>query len=114
VANRPQSTILKYKNLSEDETTTASSSVVKPKRTKRTKPSKRSSRKRFIQAQKQLSTEAELAHHVQTVYSGEDFDELLVGGVDEEQVCNDMTKKLERHPALVLNADYQVSLVISP
>jgi 5-methylcytosine-specific restriction endonuclease McrA len=104
-ANRPQSTILNYKNLSEDESS-SSSNAVRPKRTK-LKPPKRSSRKRFIQVPKQLSTEAELAHHVQTVYSGEDFDELLVGGGDGEQVCNDVTKKLERHPALVLNADYQ-------
>ena len=58
---------------------------------------------------KSSTTEAELAHHVQTVFSG-DLEEMLV----EDPDCNDlegnvdMIKRLERHPALVLNADYQV------
>eukprot|EP00956_Cyclotella_meneghiniana_P044093 scaffold301725_cov86-Cyclotella_meneghiniana.AAC.5 len=57
---------------------------------------------------KSSTTEAELAHHVQTVFSG-DLEEMLV----EDPDCNDlegnvdMIKRLERHPALVLNADYQ-------
>ena len=74
-------------------------------------PSKRKSRKKFIQTPRYVASEEELARHVQTVFSG-DLQEMLVDStcdVDEAENCSDeMTKKLERHPALVLNADYQV------
>lgn len=111
LANRPkQGTALHYKNFPDEETVRPT----KPKRTK-LKPSKRKQRQRFVQIPKQLSSEAELARHVQTVFSGEDLEELMVDsayGVDQTEECSeDVTKKLTRHPALVLNADYQVSLM---
>ena len=95
-------TALNYKNIPDDENTSSTT------RHKRKQQSKRK-RKRFIQMPKSSTTEAELAHHVQTVFSG-DLEEMLV----EDPDCNDlegnvdMIKRLERHPALVLNADYQV------
>lgn len=82
---------------------------MRSKRTKLKKSSKRNQRKRFIQTPI-VSSEADLATHVQTVYSS-DLEELLGDG--HAGSCNeDVTKNLQRHPALVLNADYQVSLLV--
>lgn len=98
-------TVLKYKKLSDEE----AGSPVRSKRIK-LKPSKSKPRKKFIQIPKYPTSEEELARHVQTVFSG-DLEEMLddsICDVNEAQNCSDgMTKKLERHPALVLNADYQ-------
>ena len=94
-----KTTSLNYKNLPDEE----AARFVRSKRTKLKKSSTRHKRKRFIQSP--ISSEADLASHVQTVYSS-DFEELL--GDDQTGSCNeDLTKKLQRHPALVLNADYQ-------
>lgn len=80
------------------------------------------------------TTEDELAHHVQTVFSDlpefsdsdneedeDDDDEpcILSDPVEDEEDNTiassreqlDSCKKLDRHPALVLNADYQVYII---
>jgi hypothetical protein len=96
--------MLNYKSLPDDETT--SNTPPRPTRTK-IKSSKRKPRKRSIQTFK-FATEEELAHHVQTVFSG-DLEEFLVDTDMYEVSSNDeKVKKLQKHPALVLNADFQV------
>ena len=97
-------TALNYKNIPDHENTSGTT------RHKRSIKQSKRKRKRFIQMPKSSTTEDELAHHVQTVFSG-DLEEMLVDPDCDDMEGNvDMIKRLERHPALVLNADYQVQV----
>ncbi|KAL3788937.1 hypothetical protein HJC23_000221 [Cyclotella cryptica] len=110
---------LNYKDLPDDATQDASSSSITDalcSRTKRTKlkPSKRKSRKRFLTTSdsKRPTTQEDLARHVQSVFSDDilrmmDEEMLLDSNLDVNGGDDETNKKLERHPSLVLNADYQ-------
>lgn len=110
---------LNYVNLPDDTTQDASASSSTDNlhpRSKRTKlmPSKRKSRKRFLTTSdsKRPTTEEDLARHVQSVFSDDilrlmNEEMLLDSSFDAHEGSDDTAKKLERHPSLVLNADYQ-------
>jgi hypothetical protein len=111
---------LNYKDLPDDSMQDASRSSItdtlraRSKRTK-LKPSKRKSRSKFLSASdsKRPTTEEDLARHVQSVFSDDilhmiDEELLLDSSFDVREGSGYTTKILERHPSLVLNADYQV------
>ncbi|KAL7517920.1 hypothetical protein ACHAWX_002794 [Stephanocyclus meneghinianus] len=110
---------LNYKDLPDDSTQDVSRSSItdtlraRSKRNK-LKPSKRKSRNKFLTASdsKRPTTEEDLARHVQSVFSDDILhmmdEEMLVDSTfDSREGSGDTTKILERHPSLVLNADYQ-------
>lgn len=100
-----QSTALHYKYLPDDETMITSNESIRTKRNK-LRSSKRKSRKISY---KESATREELAYHVQSVFS-ESLGDMLLMDSDDLNDVDEMTKKLQRHPSLVLNADYQVCL----
>lgn len=111
---------LNYKDLPDDSTQDVSRSSItdtlraRSKRNK-LKRSKRKSRNKFLTVSdsKRPTTEEDLARHVQSVFSDDILhmmdEEMLVDSTfDLREGSGDTTKILERHPSLVLNADYQV------
>ena len=107
-----QKTVLNYKNLPDDQAVSKTPSRIK---TNKLKSYNRKSRKKFAQNAKFPLSEAELAHDVQSYFSG-DLEAMFVDstyGVNKEICDDEITQDLNKHPALVLNADYQVCLIFA-
>ena len=123
-SNIHHKTALFYKD--RDDGASPSTSMIIPKRgrlsKKKYKANKKSSQRSFRRGMPVAGDD--LAQHVQSVFSdltefsGSESDEICIFSEpeedDESSICStsrqqiDSCKKLDRHPALVLNADYQV------